>query len=215
MTISAVVKESDICIERLELGPYGTNGYIVVCPHTRESVLVDAPAEAGTILKQLKNTTPKYILMTHDHMDHVGALREVKADLKVPLAAHPLDAGGLPLTPDIMLTDGDSIAFGRIKLEVIHTPGHTPGSLCLRTGQYLISGDTIFPGGPGRTGSPAAFRLIVKSLTEKVFKLPDDTYVFPGHGNGTILKKEKDEFSIFASRPHKPDLCGDVLWLTS
>jgi glyoxylase-like metal-dependent hydrolase (beta-lactamase superfamily II) len=96
----------------------------------------------------------------------------------------------------------------------MHTPGHTPGSLCFRTGRYLISGDTIFPGGPGKTGSPAAFQEILKSITDKILPLDDDTLVYPGHGEKTVLKKEKEEFAIFSSRPHPPNLCGDVLWLS-
>jgi len=96
---------------------------------------------------------------------------------------------------------------------VLHTPGHTPGSLCFRVGRYLISGDTIFPGGPGRTSSPDDFKQIIKSITEKIFVLPDDTQIYPGHGNSTVLKNEKEEFAVFASRPHEPNLCGEVLWL--
>jgi glyoxylase-like metal-dependent hydrolase (beta-lactamase superfamily II) len=82
-------------------------------------------------------------------------------------------------------------------------------------GKYLIAGDTIFPHGPGHTISPAGFHQIVKSLTEKVFVLPDGTLVFPGHGDGTVLGKEKEEFRLFSSHTHSPDLCGDVLWLES
>ena len=77
----------------------------------------------------------------------------------------------------------------------------TPGSLCFKTGRYLISGDTIFPGGPGATRSPTALRQIIKSITEKIFVLPDDTQIYPGHGDATVLKKEKDEFAVFSSRP--------------
>jgi len=93
------------------------------------------------------------------------------------------------------LNDGDTVSFGNIKLEVLHTPGHTRGSLCFKAGQYLISGDTIFPGGPGKTRSPADLRRIIKSITDKIFVLPDDTQIYPGHGDSTILKKEKDEFA--------------------
>jgi len=101
-----------------------------------------------------------------------------------------------------------------VELTVIHTPGHTPGSLCFLTGKYLISGDTIFPGGPGKTDTPDDFKQIVKSISEKVFVLPDDVLVYPGHGDSTVLKKEKEEFAIFSSRPQAPDLCGHVSWLS-
>ena len=82
-------------------------------------------------------------------------------------------------------------------------------------GRYLISGDTIFPGGPGKTGTPADFKQIVKSIETRLFVLPDDTEVYPGHGDATVLDKEKKEFATFASKSHDPNLCGDVLWLSS
>jgi len=211
----SMVKNDRIQIERLELGPFGTNAYILNCRKTSESVLLDAPAEAKKILEQLKGTTPKYVLMTHNHMDHVDALVELKSTLKVPLAAHRADADGLPVKPEQLLNDGDLISFGEIQLKVLYTPGHTPGSLCFLTGNYLISGDTIFPGGPGKTWSPGDFKQIVESLRRKIFILPDKTEVYPGHGDSTILKKEKQAFEAFSDRTHDPDLCGDVLWSSS
>lgn len=213
MTI--IVKDAALQIERLKLGPWTTNAYIVICPKTRDSLLIDTPAEANTILDRLRGTNLKYILLTHNHQDHTGALAELHSRLKVPLAAHALDAPDLPSTPEMLLNDGDTVSVGDLKLEVLHTPGHTPGSLCFRVGRYLISGDTIFPGGPGNTRSPDAFRQIVKSITEQIFVLPDDTRIYPGHGNSTALKKEKDAFAVFSASPHQPNLCGDVLWLSA
>jgi glyoxylase-like metal-dependent hydrolase (beta-lactamase superfamily II) len=210
-----VAKDDDIQIEKLELGLFGTNAYVIICRQTGYSVLVDAPADASTILQKLKGTKPKYILLTHSHGDHIGALSALQSKLQVPLAAHALDTANLPSPPEIMLSDNDSILFGNLKLTVLHTPGHTPGSVCFKTGKYLISGDTIFPGGPGKTRSPADFSQIIKSIIEKIFVLPDDTKVFPGHGDSTILINEKEEFDIFSSRPHNPNLCGDVLWSLS
>ena len=210
-----VVKDDNIQIEKLELGPFGTNAYIVTCLKTLDSVLVDTPADASAIMGRLRNTNPKYILLTHDHMDHLGAFSELHSKLKVPAAAHALDARNLPSSPEMLLSDGDTVSFGGLKFQVLHTPGHTPGSLCFLYSNYLISGDTIFPGGPGKTRTPADLRQIVKSITEKIFVLPDDTHIYPGHGDATVLKKEKEEFAVFSSRPHAPNLCGDVLWLSS
>ncbi|MFC1986981.1 MBL fold metallo-hydrolase [Chloroflexota bacterium] len=211
----AIVAEDDaIRIERLELGPFRTNAYIVTCRKMRDSALIDAPAEASIIIDKLKNTNPKYILLTHNHLDHISALAQLRAELKVPLAAHTLDAGNLTSPPEILLSDRNVVSLGNLKFEVLHTPGHTKGSLCFRVGRYLIAGDTIFPGGPGKTSSPAAFKQIIESITEKILVLPDDTQIYPGHGDSTVLKKEKDEFIIFSSRPNNPDLCGDVLWLS-
>jgi glyoxylase-like metal-dependent hydrolase (beta-lactamase superfamily II) len=213
--MSIVVKTDDILIEKHELGPFGTNSYLLICQKTRDSAIVDAPGNAEKVLQRLEGTQPKHILMTHNHMDHVGALADLKAALNVPLAAHADDADGLPVKPEQFLNDGDTISFGEITLDVLHTPGHTPGSLCFLAGKYLISGDTIFPGGPGKTWSPADFKQIVESLTKKIFTLPGETQLFPGHGDSSIVEKEKQEFETFSSKSHDPNLCGDVIWLSS
>ncbi len=209
-----LAQDSSIQIIRQSLGPYGTNAYILVCNKTNESVIVDAPGEHEKVHAVIKDTTPRYILITHNHMDHTGALVQLKSDLNIPVAAHASDAGQLPVQPDITLKHDDVVAFGNIKLKVLHTPGHTPGSLCFYYDKYLISGDTIFPGGPGKTWSPASFMQIKSSLAEKIFTLPEDTLVFPGHGDGTRIGKEKEEFRTFSSKSHDPDLCGDVVWLS-
>lgn len=213
--MAIVTKDESVQIDRIELGPFGTNAYILTCRKTGDGVVVDAPGEADKILEGLKGTNPKYILMTHDHLDHVGALSELKLALNIPVAAHTADTRNLPVPPDLLLNDGDVVTFGNIQLKVLHTPGHTPGSLCFLTGKYLISGDTIFPGGPGKTSSTNNLRQIIESITTKIFELPDDTMVYPGHGESTILKKEKKAFEAFSSRPHDPNLCGDVLWSSS
>ena len=210
-----MAEDERVKIHKIELAPFGTNAYILICQKTGDSVLIDAPGEAGKILKGLKGTNPKYILMTHDHLDHVGALSELKLALNIPVAAHTADTRNLPVTPEVLLNDGDVVTFGNIQLKVLHTPGHTLGSLCFLTGKYLISGDTLFPGGPGKTSSPANLRQVIESITTKIFELPDDTVVYPGHGESTILRKEKKAFEAFSSRPHDPNLCGDVLWSSS
>ena len=213
--MSVVEQNSHIQIRKIESSPYGTNAYILTCQITHESVLIDAPGETEKIAAGIEGTKPKLILITHNHFDHTGALRELKGRLNIPVAAHPNDADGLPIKPEVFLNDGERVSFGKIKLEVLHTPGHTPGSLCFIYDRYLFSGDTLFPAGPGRTATPAAFAQIVKSLKEKIFVLPENTLVYPGHGASTILKQEKDEFAIFSSRAHSPNLSGDVLWLSS
>ncbi|MEE8374245.1 MAG: MBL fold metallo-hydrolase [Dehalococcoidia bacterium] len=212
----ALVEKDDLVqIEKLEIAPFGTNAYILKCVATGDSVLVDAPGEADRIADRLKGTNPKYILITHNHIDHVVALVELQSSLKIPIAAHSADASGLPATPDVLLDDVDAVSFGKVKLKVLHTPGHTPGSLCFLTGDYLISGDTVFPGGPGKTNSPAAFKQIIESITGKIFVLPDDVRMYPGHGDATDVKKAKEEYAAFSSRSHDPGLCGDVLWLSA
>jgi glyoxylase-like metal-dependent hydrolase (beta-lactamase superfamily II) len=213
--MTTVVENDRIQISRLELGPFGTNSYILICQETNESVVVDAPGEAGMVVEILKKTQPQYILMTHDHFDHIGGLVELRSALEVPVAAHPADANDLPLEPDLLLNDGDEILIGANKLRVLHTPGHTPGSLCFFTDKYLAAGDTLFPGGPGKTQSPDDFHQIIKSITEKLFELPEETQVYPGHGEATTIQEAKQQYEIFSTRPHDPKLHGDVEWLWS
>jgi hydroxyacylglutathione hydrolase len=221
--MARVAKTKYVQIDRRTLGPFNTtcdadcytNCYMITCLQTGDSVLVDAPTEAPEILKQLKGTNPRYILITHSHADHVGALSELKSKLKIPIGAHRFDADGLSLRPDFLLDEGEEISFGNISLKVLHTPGHTPGSVCFLIGKHLISGDTIFPGGPGKTESPEDLKQIIESISSKVFVLPDDTEIYPGHGDPTIVRKERTELAIFSSRSHDPNLFGDVLWLSS
>ncbi len=174
--------------------------------------MIDAPGQVDRVLEALEDTHPQYILITHDHFDHVGGLSRLKSALNVPVAAHPADGDGLPLPADILLHDGEVLSFGARELTVLHTPGHTLGSICLLTGNYLIAGDTLFPGGPGKTQSPADFRQIIESITQKIFTLPDNTHVYPGHGEATTVKEAKKQYEVFSTRPHDPDLCGDVVW---
>ena len=211
-----IADTKDLRIEHMELSSYATNCYIIICPQTGDSVLIDAPPGAWTLVKRLKDTNLQYMLLTHNHIDHIGGLDAFRARMKAPLAVHQADnAKWLPFPPEILLKDGDFFQVGKVKIEAIFTPGHTPGSSCFKVGEYLIGGDTLFPGGPGRTITPAAFKQIVKSITEKLFVLPDNTRVFPGHGGSTTIKKAKEEFAVFSKRQHDPNLHGDVVWLTS
>lgn len=202
-------------IKKLSTQPFGTNCYIVACPRTGIGVVIDTPGEAGRILAEVADVKVEHIIITHTHADHLGAFQEVRDGLRAPVAVHRLEASALPATPDLTLEGGDAVTFGSITLKVLHTPGHTPGSVCLVTGKHLFSGDTLFPGGPGKTRDPAALEEIVTSITEKLFVLPDDTMVHPGHGDDAILGEEKEKFAAFSSRPRTPGLCGDVLWLSS
>jgi hydroxyacylglutathione hydrolase len=153
--------------------------------------------------------------LTHDHYDHTGTLTSLRSRLKVPLAAHPADAASLKTPPEILLANGDTLALGKLKVTVRHTPGHTPGSLCFKIGKYLFAGDTLFPGGPGKTWSPGDFRRILASITEKIYSLPDETLILPGHGDGTTVQKSRKEYAVFVSREHTGDPYGDVTWEAS
>jgi hydroxyacylglutathione hydrolase len=213
--MATVVRTARIQIDRLALGPFSTNAYVVTCQKTAESLVVDAPGDIGKIVTALHHTHPRYILITHGHIDHISELVDLKKALSLPVAAHPGDIEALPLDPDILLGDSDLLPLGAIQLQVLHTPGHTPGSVCFLADTYLLAGDTLFPGGPGHTGSPEDFQLIIQSLMRRIFPLPDETHVYPGHGDATVLGKEKKAFRAFSARRHTPQLCGDVVWESS
>ncbi len=199
-------------IVRMTLGQYDTNCYVVVDKETGESLLIDAPDSPDIILAALEGTRPRLILLTHGHFDHTGALASLRASLGVPLAAHRSDSLWFEGTPDIFLEDGDRIPLGELALEVRHTPGHTPGSLCFRLDNYLFAGDTIFPGGPGHTDTPDDFKEILDSITSRIFALPDETIILPGHGPEATVAKSKAEYAAFASRHCGEGMFGDVTW---
>jgi glyoxylase-like metal-dependent hydrolase (beta-lactamase superfamily II) len=180
----------DLTLTHLSVGSMDNNVYIFTWLPTNESIIVDAANEADRILDAVKGTSVRYIIQTHGHADHVQALVEIKRATQAPIAVHPADASMLPVVPDILLHDGDRISLGPHDLEVLHTPGHTPGGVCLLTGQVLISGDTLFPGGPGNTKSSLGnFPQIIESV-RRLFTLPPATRVFPGHGAPTTIGDE-------------------------
>jgi len=196
----------------MTLGKFGTNCYLVACPRTKEAALVDAPADVEAIEAEAKGLKVKFILMTHNHWDHTQALPAAKVALGVPVAAHPEDAVRLGVSLDAPLAHGHRIELGDVSLEVIHTPGHTPGSLCYRYGRHLFVGDTLFPGGPGKTETPAALATILSSIKDRILLLSDDTAIYPGHGPDAVLGRERPAIMAFLARPRRADLCGDVVW---
>ena len=197
------------------MGQLDNNSYILSCQKTGEAVIIDAPAEPEKLLREVGDVKVNAIIITHRHGDHTAGLQEVKDDTGAPVAAHTDDAQALPMPPEIQLNDGDTYQVGNVRLSAMHTPGHTPGALCLLTGKLLFTGDTLFPGGPGRTGSPEAFRQVKDSIALKLLTLPDDTAVYPGHGTDTTIGEARRQIQEFDSRPHPNDLHGDVEWLKS
>jgi glyoxylase-like metal-dependent hydrolase (beta-lactamase superfamily II) len=186
-------------LKKLSVGPADNNVYVLICS-TNESVIVDAANEAEKILAAVAGTKVRFILQTHGHSDHVQALAEVKQATGAPIAIHPDDAAMLPVPPDLLLRDGDRLRLGEHEIEVLHTPGHTPGGVCFLTGQYLFSGDTLFPGGPGNTRSSLGdFPLIIASV-RRLFALPDATEVHPGHGASTTIGREKPHLDEWIAR---------------
>ncbi len=202
---------------RKALGSYQTNCYLLIDPESNEAILIDAPAEADSLLKWASPFTIRQIVLTHGHADHTGALERVRRVLGIPLGAHPADLVDFDLTADKLLQDGDTIALGDAALEVVHIPGHTQGSIALkvldREGfQFAVVGDAIFPGGPGHTTSHQALRQSLEALEETVFTWPDDVVLHPGHGDSTTVGEERGAFEAFRKKPLSPELYGDVLW---
>lgn len=186
--------------------------YLLVCPHTGDSTIIDPGGSPEAILALAAGTLVRSIIITHGHRDHVGAVEEVRKALKVPVWVHSGDIERLQALPDAELHDGELLQVGELRLAAIHTPGHTPGSTCLVVGDHLIAGDTLFPGGPGHTRSNVEFEEEVRSIVERLYSLPDHTVVHPGHGLPTTVGESRREYEAFAARPRTPNLCGDVLW---
>lgn len=200
-------------VHRLVVGQARENCYLLVCPQTLESAIIDPGAEADKILQRAQPTKVRCILVTHGHGDHIGALEEVRWKLgNVAVGIHPADASRLPDPPDLALEEGEVVAVGQVELRVIHTPGHTPGSVCLLAGSRVLVGDTVFPGGPGHSRSPEELRQILGSIEEKILALADPTRLLPGHGLGTTVGHVRQEYAAFRQRTDTDGLFGDVTW---
>ncbi|MBE0466375.1 MAG: MBL fold metallo-hydrolase [Candidatus Desulforudis sp.] len=200
-------------LEILVVGPLQTNCYLLGCEETREALVIDPGAEAGRIQEALGKHELKLtkVVLTHAHADHIGACGELKeatgAKILVhrddaPLLADPhqnltayLGPGEIFPPADVLLSEGDTVEFGAgLRFSVLHTPGHTRGSICLLGDNLLFSGDTLFAGSVGRTDFPGgSFRELVISLRKRLLPLPDATKVYPGHGPTSTMEFEKQD----------------------
>jgi len=199
-------------VKMLVVGPFASNCYIVGSSSTKEGMIIDPGAEAGTILKtvQQMGLSISLIMATHAHMDHVGALHSVKKEINAPFALHEAEKGfafatpmrmltslGLtpvksPPQPDRLLKDGDQIDIGDLHFEILYTPGHSSGGISLSGHGVVFSGDTLFNFGIGRTDFPGcSHERLMKSIHEKLMVLPDETIVYPGHGPPTTIGDER------------------------
>jgi hydroxyacylglutathione hydrolase len=207
-----VAEDVDTSISKLDVG--GTtwpNSYLITCKQTGESALVDIPGKFELIYDQIKDSPLKYVLLTHNHKDYEPALARLKSTKQSIICGKKEDFEKYLITLDRELKSDDKIVLGKLEIKAMYTPGHTAGSMCFLVGNYLFSGDTLLKGGPGYTATPNDFERIIRSLTEKIFVLPDNTAIYPGHGNGTVLSREKNQFTVFSARPHT-GLCGSIDW---
>ena len=198
-------------IEQLVVSPFAANCYVIGCEKSKVGAVIDPGDEAGRILQTIErlNLNIAYILLTHAHIDHIGAAKEVADATQAPLALHKADlpllqaGGGGPLfglpapprkEPDLWLEEGQTIAMGNYPLEVLFTPGHSPGHVCFyqpRAG-VLFDGDVLFQGSIGRTDLPGgSYETLMHSINEKLMTLPDETIVCSGHGPRTTIGKER------------------------
>lgn len=197
-------------LESLVVGPIQVNCFIITCPTTHQSAIVDPGDDADRILRKCEsqNINLTKILLTHGHFDHIGAVHHIKKATDAEILMHKADefliqaapmqaaAFGLPAPPtftvDTYIQEGDEITVGELAAAVIETPGHTPGGVCFQFENDLFAGDTLFYGGIGRTDLPGGnYDQILQSIKTKLFVLPDELRVYSGHGPATTIGREK------------------------
>jgi len=186
-----------MAVTKFSVGPFDNNVYIVRCEQTNKALIIDGATDPERILTEAKTTDVVAIVQTHAHPDHVQALEGLVAALKIPVYAHTGE-GRLPVRSE-PLGDGSVVRVGALEISVWHTPGHTRGSLSFVAPGFLFSGDTLFPGGPGRTTSRPYFRQIMESV-ERMVALGDDTQVCPGHGLDTTIGRERQYVETWRAR---------------
>ena len=194
------------------LGSFGNNAYLIQDSQSGDAIVVDAPTDGEKLLAALGDGRVTRIVVTHRHPDHWMSIDTLKAATGAPVACHEGDREPYAAKVDETLADGEEIQVGALLVRVIHTPGHTPGSICLLVGGHLISGDALFPGGPAPTTRPEDLQQSIQSITSRLFELPDETAIHPGHGDDGTIGQSKREYDVFASKEHPADLCGDVTW---
>ena len=195
-----------LTITKFSVGDMDNNVYLLRCQATDEQVLVDAADEASRILQVVGSDGLRRVVTTHRHWDHHRALPEVVTVTGATTVAGDADADELPVPVDERVSDGDTVQVGECRLEVIHLVGHTPGSIALLFDDpdgtpHLFTGDSLFPGGVGKTRSPEDFTSLIDDVSHKLFdRLPDETWFYPGHGNDSTLGAERPHVVEWRSR---------------
>ncbi|MEW1722992.1 MBL fold metallo-hydrolase [Streptomyces sp. NPDC093109] len=197
---------SALIISKVAVGPMENNAYLLRCRATGEQLLIDAAHGAATLLTLIGDDGIASVVTTHRHGDHWGALAEVVAATGARTYAGRYDAEGIPVATDVAVEDGDTIRVGEIALRAVHLVGHTPGSIALVYDDpfghpHVFTGDCLFPGGPGRTGGPVEFASLMDGLETKIFgTLPDEAWIYPGHGNDSTLGAERPHLAEWRAR---------------
>lgn len=200
------VLDGGLLLRKRSVSDMDNNVYLLACEATGAALLVDAADDAPAIRALASGSRPLAVVQTHGHWDHVRAWGDLHDDPGLEVWGHAGDLALYPQPPDRLLTDGQMLAVGALTIEVIHLPGHTPGSLLLLVegaeAPWLVTGDSLFPGGPGATfGDVAAHALLMDGLEERVFaRLPDATRVLPGHGDATTLGAERASLPEWRAR---------------
>jgi len=212
----AIETVTDGRLKLVKVGPLGfasNNCYVLSDVETNRAVIIDAPEGCEDIQPALEGLSVQFVIVTHRHRDHWAGIDTLLSFVDAPVITGEADREPYEQYVAKTLSDGDQIEVGGLQLRALHTPGHTIGHMCLLTGDHLLSGDTLFPGGPGRTRSNADLQTEIESIKSKLYVLPEGVSVYPGHGANTTIAASKAEYEIFASKPHDPELSGDVLWL--
>jgi hydroxyacylglutathione hydrolase len=196
------------------MGPYSNNAYIVRDLGSGESLLVDMPLEEKSLLEAIAaDGGVRRIVVTHWHPDHWMTYDAVRAATGAPVFVGDREIRIPRERIDGTLADGDEVVVGSTRIGILHTPGHTPGSISLKVGRALIAGDTLFDGGPGKTFAEGELETLVKTIVERLHPLDDETVVLPGHGSSTTIGESRRQYAEYVRHPKPAGFFGDVEWL--
>ncbi len=202
-------------LQTRQVGPWGMNTYALICPETNQSVLIDPGDDPDTLLEMLGDSQPIAILLTHTHIDHIGALDEMRQRLNVPVVGNdgPHEPLGKDVGLDQVLRDGDTFTVGQHTLRIYYAPGHIGDQICfaIEDDHRIVVGDTIFEGGPGRTWSAEGFQTTLQTLQNVVLAWPDETVCYPGHGDAFRLGDVRTAVAAFLAKD-QGDFYGDAVW---
>jgi len=209
-----VFEDGDVRIVRVgPMGPYGNNAYIVRDTSAHAGLLVDMPLEEGPLLEAIaEEGGVQTVVATHWHLDHWATYDAVRRATGAPVLVGDAEVNIAEERIDGRLHHGQQLRVGGISIEVLHTPGHTPGSISLRVGRAVITGDTLFNGGPGRTSAAGDLETILASIDARILPLPGTSIVLPGHGASTTVAEAVAGREQYRRRPRPPGFHGDVEW---